>query len=167
MFERRKAQSSGEKVELAEKPMENRPATVTPKEGKTIIGEKITIEGDIRGQEDLIIEGSMKGKIELETHQVIVGPKGRFEGEIHADNVTISGHLMGNIFATGKVQITRDADFTGEIKARTISVEDGAFLKAVIELEKKTQKAIPSIGKAVKEETQATASPSLAAGKTP
>ena len=82
----------------------------------------------------------MKGSIELEKHQVTVGSNGQVEAEIHADNVTISGHLIGNIHAQGKVEITKAADFTGEIKAKRISVEDGAYLKAVIELERDTKK---------------------------
>jgi cytoskeletal protein CcmA (bactofilin family) len=107
--------------------------------GKTVIGENIAIEGGIRGGEDLLIEGSVKGSIELEKHHLTVGAKGQVEGEIHADNVTISGRLTGNIEALGRVEITKEADFNGEIKAKRISVEDGAYLKAVIELEREGQ----------------------------
>ena len=111
-----------------------------PVDRKTIIGEHISIDGNIQGKESLIIEGAMKGKIELEKNQITVGTKGRVEAEIHADNVTISGRLTGNIKALGKVSITKGANFTGEIKARSISVEDGAYLKATIELEREPQK---------------------------
>jgi len=113
--------------------------------GKTIIGENISIEGSIRGKETLVIEGSVKGKIQLENQHLIVGPKGQVEAEIHADNVTISGRLIGDIQASGKVEITKEADFSGEIKAKSISVEDGAYLKAVIELEREPEKkAVPT-----------------------
>jgi len=115
--------------------------------GKTIIGEHISIEGSIRGKETLIIEGSVKGKIQLENHHLIVGPKGKVEAEIHADNVTISGRLIGNVNATGKVEITKEADFNGEIKAKRISVEDGAYLKAVIEMEREPEKKAVPTGK--------------------
>jgi cytoskeletal protein CcmA (bactofilin family) len=114
---------------------------------KTIIGEQIVIEGDISGNGDLVIEGSVKGRIQVETHHLTVGPKGNVESEIHAAEVTISGKLVGNIDAKGKVVITKDADFKGEIKARSISVEDGALLKAVIELSKRDEKRKPSVGK--------------------
>jgi len=115
---------------------------------KTIIGDQISIEGSILGKENLLIEGSMKGKIELEEHQVIVGSKGQVEAEIHAKDVTISGRMTGNIQALGKVEITRDAEFNGEVKASRISVEDGAYIKAVIELERREEKKkAPSAGK--------------------
>ena len=110
------------------------------KEERTVIGQHISVEGVIRGKENLVIEGSLKGSIELEKHHVTVGSKGQVEAEIHADSVTISGHLIGNIHAHGKVEITKEADFSGEIKAKRISVEDGAYLKAVIELERDSKK---------------------------
>lgn len=115
------------------------------KPDKTVIGENISIEGDIRGREDLLIQGSVKGSVQLEKHHLTVGPKGQVEAEINADSVTISGRLIGNIKAFGKVEITREADFTGEIKAKRISVEDGAYLKAVIELEREPEKK-PTVG---------------------
>jgi cytoskeletal protein CcmA (bactofilin family) len=121
----------------ATEPMPTIPPEISPKGGeKTVIGEQISIEGDIRGKEDLIIEGSIKGRVELEGHHLTVGSKGLVEAEITADNVTISGRLVGNITALGKVAITKEADFHGEIKAKRLSIEDGAYLKAVIELEK-------------------------------
>ncbi|MBU1742587.1 MAG: polymer-forming cytoskeletal protein [Proteobacteria bacterium] len=109
--------------------------------GKTTIGQHISIDGDIRGEEDLVIEGSVKGIVELQKHHLTIGAKGQVEAEIKADNVTVSGKLSGNISAAGKVQITKEADFTGEIRAKGISVEDGAYLKAVIEMERAPQAA--------------------------
>jgi cytoskeletal protein CcmA (bactofilin family) len=103
---------------------------------KTVIGENISIEGNIHGDEHLVIEGSMKGKIEMEKHNFTVGSKGRVEGEINAQSVRVSGQLIGNIKTKGKVEITKEADFMGDIKAESISVEDGAYFKGSIELDR-------------------------------
>ena len=107
-----------------------------PKAEQTVIGEKIIVEGSIRGEEHLVIDGAMKGAIELKKNNFSIGPRGRFEGEIQAQNVSISGEMNGNIQTPGKVRITQEADFIGEIKAKTISVEDGAYFKGVIELQR-------------------------------
>jgi cytoskeletal protein CcmA (bactofilin family) len=101
---------------------------------KTIIGEHIFIEGNIRGEEHLLIEGSMKGNIEMGEHNFIVGSKGRFEGEISAQNVGVSGQIIGSVNAKGKVEIKNEADLIGDIKANSISVEEGAYFKGSIEL---------------------------------
>ena len=104
----------------------------------TIIGENVFIEGNIRGEGNLMIEGTVKGKIELAKHHLTVGLNGQVEAEIQAGEVTVSGHLIGNITALDKVTITSTADFSGEIKAKRISVEDGAMLKASVELERES-----------------------------
>jgi cytoskeletal protein CcmA (bactofilin family) len=103
---------------------------------KTIIGEYITVEGSISGEEHLVIEGSMKGTIELKKHNFALGSKGRFEGEIQAQKVSISGEMNGSIKAQNKIRITKEADFIGEIRAKSIAVEDGAYFKGSIELER-------------------------------
>jgi len=110
-------------------------------EGQTIIGEHISIEGTIRADEDIIIEGNMKGTIEVKAHQLTVGAKGQVEADVDADSVVISGRMVGNINARNKVHVTKNADFNGQIKARRIAVEDGAFIKASIELERDDKKA--------------------------
>lgn len=129
-----------------------------PGEEATVIGQHIFLEGTVRGKENLVIEGSMKGSIELEKHKVTVGSKGQVEAEVHADNITISGRLMGNIKAHGKVEITKEADFSGEIKAKRISVEDGAYIKAVIELERESEKKEKRSTEPIGQSTSASAS---------
>ena len=118
-------------------------------ETQTIIGEDISITGEIHGKGDLLIKGSVKGKIELENGHVTVGSKGQVEAEIHAGNVNITGRMIGNIKALDKMEIRKEADFNGEIKAKRILVEDGAYLKGVIELEREPEKKAKSTIKPV------------------
>jgi cytoskeletal protein CcmA (bactofilin family) len=101
---------------------------------KTIIGKDIFIEGNICGREHLVIDGSVKGNIEMQAHNFALGPNGRIEGEIHARNIRISGQMIGNIKTEGKIEITQEADFQGDIRAKSISVENGAFFKGSVEL---------------------------------
>lgn len=139
MLGKSKKNESG-KVGSPDRPAESKGAAFlsssTAREEKTVIGEHISIEGSIRGEENLEIEGSMKGSIDLEKHNFRVGPNGQVEGEINARNVSVSGEFRGNIKSHEKVEITREADFYGEIKAKSISIEDGAYIKGVIELDR-------------------------------
>ena len=112
---------------------------------KSIIGEQVILEGSIRSNEDIVINGSVKGNIELENCGLTIATKGQVEAEIHAQNVSISGQLIGNIKAISNVEITKEADFSGQIKAKRVSIEDGASLRAAIELEHEPQeKNIPT-----------------------
>jgi cytoskeletal protein CcmA (bactofilin family) len=141
--------------------------TGTSKE--TLIGENITIEGTVHAKEDIIMEGRIKGTLEAKSHRITIGPKGHIEADVDAEDVVISGKMTGSIVAHNKVHITKEADFTGSIMAKRIAIEDGAYIKATIELEKQerqTSKAgdaivfegshQPQAQKPVKGETQST-----------
>jgi cytoskeletal protein CcmA (bactofilin family) len=103
---------------------------------ETVIREEITIEGAIQGRGNLTIEGILKGTAEMDKHNFTVGQKGRVEGEVIAQDIVISGVLHGDIKALGQVKITQNADFNGKVKANSISIEDGAFFKGEIELDR-------------------------------
>lgn len=154
--------------EIGEVP-EPSPIDLEAKETKTIIGENISIEGNIRGEGDLVIEGSVKGSIELEKYHLTVGSKGRVEGGIKAGDITVSGRIVGNIMALNKISLTKEANFDGEIKSKRISVEDGAYLKASIELENEAHiKALPKINisdKNISGQSDKSVSPASEAGK--
>ena len=108
----------------------------------TTISENILIEGKIRGRGNVVLEGSVKGNIELEENNFALGPKGKVEGEIHAQNVRISGQMVGNIKTPGRAEITEKADFLGKIYARSISIENGAYFKGSVKLEREPHNKI-------------------------
>lgn len=149
------------------------PPRPTPQasEEKTTIGQHISIEGQIRGEEHLVIEGSMKGNVQMEKHNFTVGTNGRVDGEVRAQNVSISGQLKGTINAMGKVEVTNEADFYGDIKAKSISVEDGAYFKGSIELSREPHRksafAEAAKGPSSPEPAKATFSQPTAAKKEP
>ena len=108
-------------------------------EKKTAISNSTSIVGHIKAEEHLIINGTVKGNIEIKDYDLFLGPDGRLEGEVHAHNVRIRGHMRGEINAKGKVEITQEADFSGEIKSKSISVDKGAYFDASVSLGLKPQ----------------------------
>jgi cytoskeletal protein CcmA (bactofilin family) len=104
------------------------------KEDKSSISNSTIIEGNIKAQEHLIINGTIKGKIEVQGYSLFLGPSGRLEGEVHAQDVRIRGHMKGEIKSTGIVQITKEANYSGTIESKGISVEQGAYFEASVKL---------------------------------
>jgi len=102
------------------------------KEDKTTINHSTIIEGKIKAKEHLIINGTIKGNVEIKGYNLFLGPSGRLEGEVHAQDVRIRGHMKGDIKATGIVQITKEANYSGKIESKTIAVEQGAYLNAYV-----------------------------------
>jgi cytoskeletal protein CcmA (bactofilin family) len=104
---------------------------------KTTINSSTTIDGNIKAKEHLLINGTIKGNVNIEGHNLILGPGGKIEGEIRAHDVRIRGHLKGDIVATGTVEITKEANYSGDIKSKGISVEQGAYFDAFVHLGEK------------------------------
>ena len=104
------------------------------KEEKTTINSSTTIDGNIKAKEHLIINGRIKGNVDIEGYNLFLGPGGRLEGEVRSQNVRIRGHMKGDIIASGMVEITKEANFSGNIKSKGISVEQGAYFDAFVNL---------------------------------
>jgi cytoskeletal protein CcmA (bactofilin family) len=107
------------------------------KEDKTTINSSTTIDGNIKAKEHLIINGRIKGNVDIEGYNLFLGPSGRLEGEVRSQNVRIRGHMKGDIIASGKVEIAKEANFSGNIKSNGISVEQGAYFDAYVDLGQK------------------------------
>ena len=107
---------------------------------KTSISSSTSIIGNIKAEEHLIINGTIKGNIEIRAYNLVIGPNGSVEVEVNAQNVRIRGHMKGKIEAQGKVEITAEAYFSGNIKSKSICVEKGAYFDALVDLGRKPSK---------------------------
>jgi cytoskeletal protein CcmA (bactofilin family) len=99
------------------------------------LGASIEIKGQVTGDEDLQIDGKVQGPISLRGHELIVGSTAQLNSEIHAGEVVVSGKVVGNVHARGRVDIKKDGSVTGDISTARISIEDGAHFKGRIEID--------------------------------
>jgi cytoskeletal protein CcmA (bactofilin family) len=107
----------------------------SPSRGSARLGASIEIKGQVTGDEDLQIDGKVQGPISLRGHELIVGPTAQLNSEIHAGEVVVSGKVVGNVHARGRVDIKKDGSVTGDISTARISIEDGAHFKGRIEID--------------------------------
>jgi cytoskeletal protein CcmA (bactofilin family) len=100
----------------------------------TVIGSSIVIDGEISGDEDLVIQGTVKGKITLRESLFVEG-SGVVEADIETQNVEIAGRVTGNIQATDKVELKADCRVVGDVKAPRILIADGASFKGNVDMD--------------------------------
>jgi cytoskeletal protein CcmA (bactofilin family) len=100
---------------------------------ETIIGPSVKVEGDFKGEGDLIIEGILIGNLQTKNN-LKIGQNAIVEAEIKANNAFISGKIKGNITVKGKLEITSTAVILGDIKAQIISIESGALVKGKLDM---------------------------------
>jgi cytoskeletal protein CcmA (bactofilin family) len=99
----------------------------------TVLGPTVEIEGEIEGDEDLVIQGRIQGKI-VSRKDLTVDSSGKVEASITTKNLAVSGHLVGNVTATERVEVRKEGKMIGDITAPRVVIGDGAKFKGNIEM---------------------------------
>lgn len=113
-----------------------------PKAGEFAhIGKSVVIKGELSGSEDLYLDGQVEGSIELRNHNLTVGPNGKVKADVTAKSVVIQGKVEGKLTAAERVELQKSAVVDGDIVTQRIAVEEGAFFKGKIDIQKEPGKA--------------------------
>ena len=146
------SESSDTSRSESEKSFSNLRSKVTSRSSDVaVIGSSIQINGDLRGDEDLRIEGNVTGTVELRNCVLTIGKEGRVTAGVYAKSIAVDGETKGDLYATERVSVNVNARVQGNIIAPRVSIEEGAHFKGSIEMdpaavEKALGKTTASIG---------------------
>lgn len=107
-----------------------------PKGAVAHIGKSVLVRGELSGSEDLYIDGQVEGTIELREHNLSVGPNGRVEANINAKEVVILGTVKGTVRTADRIEIRKSGSLVGDCVAARVIIEDGAYFKGSIDIQK-------------------------------
>jgi cytoskeletal protein CcmA (bactofilin family) len=123
--------------------------------GVARIGKSITIRGNLSGEEDLVLEGRVEGRVDLPGHHLTIGPDvHHVQAELAAKALTIHGRVVGNVTATEGVEIGESGCLYGDVVTPLLSVKDGAQLNGTVTM-KVPSAVAPVEGASEVEATQA------------
>jgi cytoskeletal protein CcmA (bactofilin family) len=111
---------------------------------RATIGKSVVIKGEVSGSEDLYIDGRVEGSIDLRNHSVTVGPSGNVKAGISAKAIMVQGKVDGSLTASDRLDLRKSAVVTGDISTQRIAIEEGAFLKGKVDIQKETGKGAAS-----------------------
>ena len=117
------------------------------------IGRSVRIKGELSGSEDIYIDGHVEGSIQLNGNSLTIGPNGSVRANVAARNVVVGGSLDGNIQAGERTEFRKTAVVNGDVQTQRIAIEEGAFFKGKLEI----QKAEPKLASAAASAASATA----------
>ena len=100
------------------------------------IGKSVIIRGELSGSEDLYLDGEVEGSIDLKGHSLTIGPNGHIRANVNAQEVVIHGRVDGNIRGTDRVELKKSAVLAGDIFTQRIMIEEGAFFKGSVDVQK-------------------------------
>jgi len=105
----------------------------------TLIGKSVVIKGELSCSEDLYIDGQVEGTIDPKG-KLTIGPNGRVKANVNACAVVVQGKLEGNIQASDRVDLKQSAVVTGDIATQRISIDEGAYFKGSVNIQKEAPK---------------------------
>ena len=111
--------------------------------GSATVGKAVKVVGQIHSKEDLFVDGDLEGTVEALEHKLTIGSNGTVHADVKAREVAVLGSLQGDVEATDKIEIRKDAKLVGNIKTARILIEDGAYFKGGIDVVKAEPKAAP------------------------
>ncbi len=94
----------------------------------SLLSREVKIEGDIQGNEDLQVDGQLKGSVKI-AGDIFVGPTGIIEADVEAENVVVQGQITGNVLARKQLQIQSSGKLLGDCMAQTIDIKEGALFE--------------------------------------
>jgi cytoskeletal protein CcmA (bactofilin family) len=101
------------------------------------LGAGLLIKGEVSGSDDLLIEGTIEGSIQMEGHKVTVGASAKIVADILAGEIVVYGEVQGNLHARDRIEIKQDGAVLGELTTSRIMIEDGAYFKGSIEINRR------------------------------
>ncbi len=104
------------------------------------IGKSIRIRGDLSGEEDLVLDGHIEGRVDLSDHHLTIGPNGHIQAELSAKQITIDGHVVGNVTASERLEIGETGRLDGDVEAPRILIQEGAQLNGTVSMKARSAK---------------------------
>lgn len=101
--------------------------------GATLIGPNAVIEGTVSGSDSVVIEGTVRGEVNL-SGDLQIGTKARVDATVHARNIVVEGRVCGDISADTRVELVASASVEGNIKAPRIVVAEGATFRGSVDM---------------------------------
>jgi len=113
-----------------------RPLGATADRATARLGASLHVKGEISGNEDLVVDGSVEGLIQLDERKLTVGATAKVTADIIAREVVVYGTVKGNLRAKDRIEIKKDGSVNGDLTTARIMIEDGAYFKGSIEIER-------------------------------
>ncbi len=102
--------------------------------GQTIIGQGLTIEGEITSEEEVMVAGTVRGRLSSDG-AVIIDAGAVVEADVSAGSLSVGGTVTGNVSASDRVDLLTGGRLVGDVKTARITIQDGASFKGNVDMD--------------------------------
>ena len=126
-----------------------RPSASMPVSSGARLGASLRVKGEISGNEDLHVDGTVEGLIQLDDRKLTVGIAAKLTADVIAREIVVYGSVKGNLRARDRIEIKKDGSVVGDLTTARIMIEDGAYFKGAIEIDRQALESSSDAGHAV------------------
>ena len=100
----------------------------------TVIGQGITIEGELTADEEVVIQGTIRGKVSVQD-ALVIEQGATVEADVSAASIVVAGQITGNVTATDRVDLQAGGKLVGDVKTARLTIADGASFKGNVDMD--------------------------------
>jgi len=100
----------------------------------TVISQGITIEGEITSEEEVIVQGTVRGKLDVQD-AVVIEQGATVEADVTATSIAVAGQVTGNVVASDRVDLQAGGKLIGDVKTARLTIADGASFKGNVDMD--------------------------------
>jgi cytoskeletal protein CcmA (bactofilin family) len=126
-----------------------RPSASMPVSSGARLGASLRVKGEISGNEDLHVDGTVEGLIQLDDRKLTVGIAAKVTADVIAREIVVYGSVKGNLRARDRIEIKKDGSVVGDLTTARIMIEDGAYFKGAIEIDRQALESSSDAGQVV------------------
>jgi cytoskeletal protein CcmA (bactofilin family) len=120
----------------------NFPGPLSAQPPQALIGKSIVIKGEVTGAESLYLEGRIEGTVDLSGHYFHVGQNASVVSNITARELIVRGTVHGKVTLDDRLDIRTGGSLIGDVNAKRISIEDGAYFKGSIDMRREQKERV-------------------------
>jgi cytoskeletal protein CcmA (bactofilin family) len=102
------------------------------------IGPSLTITGEVTSDEDLAIEGRVRGYVTVRGATLTIGEQAHIDAELRGSRIVVAGRVEGGIVADQRIELQASAIVTGSLSATQVVIRDGARFQGGIDMAQRT-----------------------------
>ena len=114
-------------------------------EAVAFIGKTVRIEGEIHSQENIYIDGEVRGRMEAPLHSLTVGATGKVQAGVKAREAVILGCVEGEIEVLERIDVRKNATLLGDLRTPRIAIEEGALIRCGVNISGSEAEAPPPV----------------------
>lgn len=109
---------------------------------ETIVAAGMRIEGELKSNGNIRIDGVVSGKIQA-AHDIMIGSEAQIDADMSAENAVVAGSVEGNVIVKDSLLILETGKVLGNVTCANLGIREGAMFSGNCKMSEPKQEIEP------------------------